>query len=99
MYQGLLWPGAQVIGLLAGSGPEPWRPTRRAGGRNSCGKTPPYIIGTWIACLGSMKTSTQINTGEPHPQKRPLMSFETIISVGLAGWMAIGFILMGLGIW
>lgn len=46
-----------------------------------------------------MKTSTQINTGEPHPQKRPLMSFETIISVGLAGWMAIGFILMGLGIW
>ncbi len=27
------------------------------------------------------------------------MSFETIISVGLLGWMTMGFILMGLGIW
>lgn len=35
----------------------------------------------------------------PLHRKRFVMSFETIISVGLVGWMAIGFILMGLGIW
>lgn len=40
-----------------------------------------------------------INTGGPSPQKRRTMSFETIISLGLAGWMAIGFVMMGLGIW
>lgn len=27
------------------------------------------------------------------------MSLETIISVGVLGWMAIGMVLMGLGIW
>lgn len=27
------------------------------------------------------------------------MSLETIISVGVFGWLAIGMVLMGLGIW
>jgi len=27
------------------------------------------------------------------------MTFETIISVGVLGWLAVGMVLMGLGIW
>jgi hypothetical protein len=32
-------------------------------------------------------------------QSEPRMSLETIISVGVFGWLAIGMVLMGLGIW
>ncbi len=29
----------------------------------------------------------------------PRMTLETIISVGVLGWLAMGMVLMGLGIW
>ncbi len=32
-------------------------------------------------------------------QKESGMSLETMISVGVFGWLAIGMVLMGLGIW
>lgn len=35
-----------------------------------------------------------------HPdQSESRMSLETIISVGVFGWLAMGMVLMGLGIW
>ena len=40
-----------------------------------------------------------------HPQQGPSnqtdshMTLETIISAGVFGWMAVGMVLMGLGIW
>jgi hypothetical protein len=42
---------------------------------------------------------------KPHDPKpipsssEPGMTLETIISVGVLGWLAIGMVLMGLGIW
>jgi hypothetical protein len=32
-------------------------------------------------------------------EKKGRMNLETIISVGVFGWLAIGMVLMGLGIW
>ncbi len=41
------------------------------------------------------KDTTQIQT-----QDAPRgMSLETIIAVGVFGWMALGMVMMGLGIW
>lgn len=41
--------------------------------------------------------------GLPHlgalRQVDPHMTLETMISVGVFGWMAVGMVLMGLGIW
>ncbi|HXF94357.1 MAG TPA: hypothetical protein VNK46_16520 [Nitrospiraceae bacterium] len=36
---------------------------------------------------------------EPITQKESGMSLETMISVGVFSWLAIGMVLMGLGIW
>ena len=36
---------------------------------------------------------------EPLNQVDSHMTLETIISVGVFGWMAVGMVLMGLGIW
>ncbi len=49
-----------------------------------------------------------LNIAEPfmnhHPEfdsnsSKPRMSLETMISVGVFGWLALGMVLMGLGIW
>jgi hypothetical protein len=36
---------------------------------------------------------------QPPNQPDSSMTLETIISVGVLGWMAMGMVLMGLGIW
>lgn len=36
---------------------------------------------------------------EPIDRKEDGMSLETVISVGVFSWLAIGMVLMGLGIW
>jgi hypothetical protein len=41
------------------------------------------------------KDTSQIRVEEP-PRG---MSLETIIAVGVFGWMALGVVMMGLGIW
>lgn len=40
-----------------------------------------------------LDTQTNSNSSESS------MSLETIISVGVLGWLAMGMVLMGLGIW
>jgi hypothetical protein len=36
----------------------------------------------------------------PYPTKsESRMSLETVISIGVLGWLAMGMVLMGLGIW
>ncbi len=41
----------------------------------------------------------QRDSQHDHHSPEPGMTLETIISVGVLGWMAIGMVLMGLGIW
>lgn len=40
-----------------------------------------------------------METPSPSNQSESRMSLETIISVGVFGWLAMGMVLMGLGIW
>lgn len=63
---------------------------------------PPQRVPEEALSIGTCLASAVLHyhhTGGLGPQKRRVMTFETIISLGLAGWMAIGFIMMGLGIW
>ncbi len=43
------------------------------------------------------ETSNQPTSGEKQPSSS--MSLETIIAMGLFGWLALSMTLMGLGIW
>jgi len=45
--------------------------------------------------LATMKPKSDHSTS--HPESG--MTLETIISIGVVGWLAIGMVLMGLGIW
>lgn len=41
----------------------------------------------------------QPESQDNHRSTESKVTLETIISVGVLGWMAIGMVLMGLGIW
>ncbi|GKS58364.1 hypothetical protein YTPLAS18_18910 [Nitrospira sp.] len=58
-----------------------------------------FFMGMWIACGYSHEETRRIGSTFFNSSDTDAMSFETIISVGLVGWMTMGFILMGLGIW
>jgi hypothetical protein len=45
-----------------------------------------------------MKTRDSDSKPSPSQSDSPI-TLETIISVGVVGWLALGIVLMGLGIW
>jgi hypothetical protein len=42
---------------------------------------------------------TPLNADSKNPVSESRVTLETIISVGVVGWLAMGIVLMGLGIW
>ena len=40
-----------------------------------------------------------LNPDTKNPASESRVTLETIISVGVVGWLAMGIVLMGLGIW
>ena len=40
-----------------------------------------------------------LNADSKSPVSEPRVTLETIISVGVVGWLTMGIVLMGLGIW
>lgn len=40
-----------------------------------------------------------LNADSKNPPSESRVTLETIISVGVVGWLAMGIVLMGLGIW
>ena len=40
-----------------------------------------------------------LNAESKNPASESRVTLETIISVGVVGWLAMGIVLMGLGIW
>lgn len=40
-----------------------------------------------------------LNADPENPASESRVTLETIISVGVIGWLAMGIVLMGLGIW
>ena len=52
-----------------------------------------YILALVILGNGTPKEFSSPNSSESR------MTLETIISVGVLGWLAMGMVLMGLGIW
>jgi len=45
-----------------------------------------------------MKSADSDSTPNPNPSDSRI-TLETIISVGVVGWLVIGIVLMGLGVW
>jgi hypothetical protein len=42
---------------------------------------------------------TPLNADSKNPAPESRVTLETIISCGVVGWLAMGIVLMGLGIW
>lgn len=58
----------------------------------------PTIFATQGISLLVMKSADSDSKPNPNPSDSGI-TLETIISVGVVGWLAIGMVLMGLGIW
>ncbi|HWV44411.1 MAG TPA: hypothetical protein VN039_00045, partial [Nitrospira sp.] len=58
----------------------------------------PSVRQRGISLLVIMKSADSESKPNPNPSDSGI-TLETIISVGVVGWLAIGMVLMALGIW